>query len=195
MRTEMPVKPFVQLTAFMVNGQRSMDSGSETRDLECRFSAVSDDGSIEGIAVRFNTVDSYRTEFAPDAFRGIDGRSVPMLWSHDPASVIGSWSAFQTRGDTLTAKGKLNLAVAKAQEVRALLQAGDVTGLSIGFRTLKDELRANGIRRVTEARLIELSIVAFPAVPGSAVTSIRAAAGLDAFTQSIRNAANALKGQ
>ena len=36
--------------------------------------------------------------------------------------VIGSWSGFQVRADGLTVKGKLNLAVAKAQEVRALLR-------------------------------------------------------------------------
>lgn len=164
-------------------------------DFETRFTAPTDTGEIEGVAVRFNIVDTYRTEFAPDAFRGLEGRSIPMLWAHDPSNVIGSWSSFQVRADGLTAKGKLNLAVSKALEVRSLLQAGDVKGLSIGFKTVKDERRSNGIRRITEAQLHEISIVAFPSVPGSEITSVRAdAPGLAAFLSATRAASATLKG-
>ncbi|MCB1379227.1 MAG: HK97 family phage prohead protease, partial [Alphaproteobacteria bacterium] len=155
-------------------------------DIEARFTQPTDTGDIEGVAVRFNVVDTYRTEFAATAFASIEGRSIPMLWSHDPAQVIGSWSGFQVRADGLTAKGKLNLNVARAQEVRALLQAGDVSGLSIGFSTLKDERRAGGVRRITEARLHEISIVAFPAVPGSGITAVRNDAS--AFTRAVTGA-------
>lgn len=164
-------------------------------DVEVRFSAVGDDGAIEGRAVKFNTVDSYRTEFAETAFSGVRG-TVPMLWSHDPANVIGSWSSIEVRRDGLTVKGKLNLAIAKAQEVRSLLQAGDVSGLSVGFSTIKDERRSNGVRRITEARLHEISIVAFPSVPGSGVTSVRTgqAPALASFVNSCRMTARALKG-
>lgn len=167
-----------------------------TVDMEVRFSAVGDDGTIEGRAVRWDVVDSYRTEFAPTAFANVRG-SIPMLWSHDASNVIGSWSSIEARDDGLTVRGKLNLAVAKAQEVRSLLQAKDVSGLSVGFRTLKDERRSNGVRRITEARLHEISIVAFPSIPGSGVTHIRET-GRDqsaaAFVASCRKAALALKG-
>lgn len=168
---------------------------TDTIDVEVRFTAVTDSGEIEGTAVRFDTVDSYRTEFAASAFASVPG-SIPMLWSHDPSQVIGSWSSVQVRGDSLTVKGKLNLAVAKAQEVRSLLQAKDVSGLSIGFSTVKDERRANGVRRITEARLHEISVVAFPAVPGSGVTSIRETGRVSAaaFVASCRKAALTLKG-
>jgi HK97 family phage prohead protease len=142
-------------------------------DFEVRFGDVGENGEIEGVAVRFDTVDTYRTSFAPEAFRGLEGRSIPMLWAHDPANVVGSWNAFQVRDGGLTAKGKLNLEVGKAKEVRAMLKAGDISGLSIGFSTVKDERASNGIRRITEARLYEISIVAFPSVPGSGVTKVR----------------------
>lgn len=145
----------------------------DAADFEARFTTPTDTGEIEGTAVRFGVIDTYRTEFAPEAFRGLEGRTVPMLWSHDPAQVIGSWSAFQIRTDGMTAKGKLNLSVAKALEVRSLLQAGDISGLSVGFSTVKDERRTNGVRRIIEARLHEISIVAFPAVPGSGITKVR----------------------
>lgn len=164
-------------------------------DFETRFTAPTDTGEIEGYATRFGVVDTYRTEFTPDTFRGLEGRTIPMLWSHDVRQVIGSWSHLQVRADGLTAKGKLNLAVAKAQEVRSLLQAGDIRGLSIGFRTLRHERRQSGVVRVLEASLHEISIVAFPSVPGSNITSVRSdSPGLSTFLQSVRAASTILKG-
>lgn len=173
--------------------RRDARSG-DTMDVEVRFSTVGDDGAIEGRAVKWETVDTYGTTFAPTAFASVRG-GIPMLWSHDPANVIGSWSSIEVRRDGLTVKGKLNLAVAKAQEVRSLLQAKDVSGLSIGFSTVKDERKANGVRRITEARLHEISIVAFPSVPGSGVTSVRTEASREsaaAFVNACRKAALAL---
>ncbi|MBX5149565.1 HK97 family phage prohead protease [Rhizobium lentis] len=175
-------------------------SATDQMDFEVRFSDVGQAGEIEGTAVRFNVVDAYRSEFAPDAFRNLEGRTVPMLWSHDPTQVIGSWASFQVRADGLVAKGKLNLSVAKALEVRSLLAAGDIGGLSIGFSTVKDERSTNGVRRILEARLFEISIVAFPAVPGSGVTKVRSSEvngieeGAAAFVAACRAATLTLKG-
>lgn len=169
---------------------------TERADAEVRFAAPGDDGVIEGVAVRFDVVDGFRSEFAPSAFATAKA-PVPMLWSHDPASVIGSWTSLEVRGDGLAVKGRLNLAVAKAQEVRALLQAGDVKGLSVGFNTTKDERRSNGVRRITEAALKEISIVAFPSVPGSAVTATRhmpPAASLTAFLAACTATTAVMKG-
>lgn len=174
--------------------ERREARAGDTLDFETRFTSAGDSGEIEGVAVRFNTVDTYRTEFAEDAFRGLEGRTVPMLWAHDPSNVIGSWSSFQVRAEGLTARGKLNLAVAKALEVRSLLQAGDIKGLSIGFRTVKDERRSNGIRRIVEALLHEISIVAFPSVPGSGITSVRTTApDLSNFTRAVSRTIETLR--
>ena len=140
--------------------------------IEVRFTSEEDGGRIEGCAVRFNVVDSYRTTFAPEAFTGLEGRTVPMLWSHDPSEVIGSWTGFRTEVDGLMVTGKLNLDVQRAREARAMLIAGDVRGLSIGFTTTKSE-RRGAVRRITSARLHEISLTAFAAVPGSRVTAIR----------------------
>lgn len=141
-----------------------------TAALELR--SVGEDGVIEGIAVKYNVVDSYRTSFAPDALT--EAGPLPMLWSHDPAEPIGRWMEVRSETDGLHVKGKLNLEVARAREVHALLKAGDVSGLSVGFRTDKDERRADGTRHITRGTLREISIVTVPAVPGSGVTSVRA---------------------
>lgn len=162
---------------------------------ECRFATPGDDGTIEGRAVTFNVVDAYRTEFAPGSMKWA-GKSLPLLWNHNPAEVLGSWRQLEMREDGLHVRGKLNLAVAKAQEAYALLKEGDVGGLSIGFHRIRDEARAGGIRRITEARLTEISIVAVPAVPGSGVTAVRACdpSALSALLQSIHAATAAMKG-
>jgi HK97 family phage prohead protease len=174
-----------------------ISTANDRLDLECRFAGVGEDGTIEGVAVRFGVLDTYRTEFAPSAFGPLEGRSVPMLWSHDPSNVIGSWSAIEDRGDGLAVRGRLNLDVSKAREVRSLLAAGDVRGLSIGFRRLADEARQGGGRRITRAQLVEISVVAVPSVPGSGVTSVRTEIGraprATAFVNACRKAARALE--
>ncbi|WP_332712645.1 HK97 family phage prohead protease [Pelagibacterium mangrovi] len=141
-------------------------------DCEVRFSSLSDDGAIEGLAVKFDVVDTYRTSFDRRAFAW-DGKSLPLLWSHNPSDVVGSIRSVAVESEGLRIRGKLNLDVAKAREVRSLLMAGDIGGLSIGFRRIKDESRAGGVRHITQAQLVEVSFVAVPSVPGSGVTSVR----------------------
>lgn len=140
--------------------------------IEVRFADGLEDGALEGVAVRFNVVDTYGSSFAPSAFRGVVGRTVPMLWAHDPAEVIGSWTSLRATADGLLAGGKLNLDVQRAREARAMLLAGDIRGLSVGFIATRATTRA-GVRVITAAKLVEISLTAFPAVPGSEVTGIR----------------------
>jgi len=167
---------------------------SDLLDCEVRFAAPADDGTIEGLAVRFDVIDTYRTSFDRRAFAW-DGKSLPLLWSHDPSEVVGSVRSVSVEGDGLKVRGKLNLEVQRAREVRAMLIAGDISGLSIGFKRLKDESRTGGIRHITQARLVEVSFVAVPSVPGSHVTSIRAVPDLSTLNRSITNAIAALKGK
>lgn len=148
----------------------------EAVDLEVRFTATGEDGTLEGVAVRFDTVDAYRTSFDRRAFTW-EGQSLPLLWSHRPDEVLGSVRSIAPDGDGLKITAKLNLDVQRAREARSMLLAGDIAGLSIGFKRLADEARAGGVRHITKARLVEVSLVAVPAVPGSTVTSVRNAAG------------------
>ncbi len=164
--------------------------------LEVRFAAPGEDGTIEGVAVRFDVVDSYGTTFAATAFAGIEGRTVPMLWSHSLADVIGSWSGFTIGPKELRVRGRMNLDVQRAREVRSMLLAGDVRGLSIGFNTIKAETRAGGIRHVTKAALHEISLTALPAIPGTRVTAIRhddRAGAAARLAEAARSAVRAIK--
>lgn len=184
------MRELVQLSALEIREAAIRD----LLDCEVRFAPTGEGGEIEGFAVRFDTIDTYRTTFDRRAFAW-DGKSLPLLWSHDASQVVGSVRTVSVENDGLRIKGRLNLDVAKAREVRALLAAGDIGGLSIGFQRLKDEARSGGVRHITSARLREVSFVAIPSVPGSGVTSVRSDPrdhDLSALTAALRRTSAAL---
>ena len=62
--------------------------------------------------------------------------------------------------------------VTQAREAHALMMAGVVKGLSIGFKTVKSKIE-EGVRRLKELALYEGSIVTFPMLPLAQVTSVK----------------------
>ncbi|MCC1481456.1 HK97 family phage prohead protease [Roseibaca sp. Y0-43] len=90
------------------------------------------------------------------------GEKVRMLWQHDPAQPIGIWDEVREDAVGLYVKGRLLPDVARAREAQALLAAGAVDGLSIGYRTLRAEKLPGGGRRLIELDLWEVSLVTFP---------------------------------
>lgn len=97
------------------------------------------------------------------------GRSVKMLWQHDPTQPIGVWDEVHEDGRGLFVKGRLLLEVQAAREAHALLKAGAIDGLSIGYRTLRSEKSAAGGRILHEIELWEVSLVTFPMLPDARV--------------------------
>ena len=156
-------------------------------------------GTFTGYASVFGEADSFGDTIRPGAFRrAIETRSSgpPMLWSHDPSQPIGTWTdmAEDTRGLKVT--GRLITETARGAEAYALIKAGAVNGLSIGFRARKSERGANGRRVLTDVDLIEISLVTLPAASNARVTSVRhrQPADLAAFVEAARRTALALKG-
>ncbi|WP_296641044.1 HK97 family phage prohead protease [Roseinatronobacter sp.] len=90
------------------------------------------------------------------------GDQVRMLWQHDPSQPIGVWDEVREDAVGLYVKGRLLPDVTRAREAQALLAAGAVDGLSIGYRTLRAEKLPGGGRRLLELDLWEVSLVTFP---------------------------------
>ena len=66
------------------------------------------------------------------------------------------------------------LAVARAREVLALMRAGALDGLSIGFRAVVGHRdKSSGIRRLAKIDLWEISIVTFPLLPEARVAHVK----------------------
>lgn len=99
------------------------------------------------------------------------GRRVKMLWQHDPAQPIGIWDEVREDAKGLWVKGRLLPEVEKGREAAALLAAGAIDGLSIGYRTVRAERDGKGQRLLQELELWEVSLVTFPMLPDARVGS------------------------
>lgn len=133
--------------------------------------AVSDAGEITGTAWPFGTPDRVGDVIEKGAFTA--PAALPMLFAHDQAQVIGVWDEITETAEGLTVKGRLLVdEVTRAAEVRAMIRAGAVTGLSIGFVTKTAKRYAKG-RIISALELHEISVVAMPAHPGAQITSVK----------------------
>jgi HK97 family phage prohead protease len=80
--------------------------------------------------------------------------------------------------------------VGRAREAAALIAAGAIDGLSIGYRTVKATKDERGRRRLDELELWEVSLVTFPMLPDARV----GAKGEDPEAAGLRDLAAALRG-
>lgn len=90
------------------------------------------------------------------------GTHYPLLYQHEQDEPIGSFDVTDTK-EALRISGKFNLNVRRGAESYALLKAGDVNGLSIGYNVLDYSYDSEGIRHLTKLDLCEGSFVTFPA--------------------------------
>ncbi len=90
------------------------------------------------------------------------GETVKMLWQHDPAQPIGVWEEVREDDRGLWVRGRILTDVERGREAAALLKAGAIDGLSIGYRTLRATKDREGRRRLLELDLWEVSLVTFP---------------------------------
>jgi hypothetical protein len=120
---------------------------------------------------------------------GDQGRKVKMLWQHDPAQPIGVWDEVREDARGLWVKGRLLEATQKGQEAIALIGAGAIDGLSIGYRAVKAGRNDKGQRLLKELELWEVSLVTFPMLPSARV----AAKGDDPVDDTLRELAAVLR--
>lgn len=90
------------------------------------------------------------------------GEKIRMLWQHDPSQPIGVWDEIKEDAKGLWVRGHLLSEVEKGREAAALLSAGAIDGLSIGYRTVQAERDGKGQRLLSELDLWEVSLVTFP---------------------------------
>jgi hypothetical protein len=151
---------------------------TETKDLECKF-AISDtpedQGSFTGHASIFDAVDSYGDVVVKGAFKKTlrEKQQFPLLWSHNITEPIGVISGKED-ATGLRIEGRLNLDVQRGREIRSLMKQGAVTGLSIGYQTIKEEPdNDRKARLLKEINLWEISPCVFQACPGALVADVK----------------------
>lgn len=137
----------------------------KAQGLELKFASDGDQAMVEGYASSFRTTpDRQGQQIAKGAFTKSlanhekRGTRPSMLWAHKSSEVIGRWIDLREDAMGLFVRGRLNLAIGRARETAALIEAGDVGALSIGFYNVKSHMK-NDAEVITEAELVEVSIV------------------------------------
>ena len=155
--------------------------------------ALGDEMTIEGYASLFGLADTGGDVVERGAYTASlqalskAGQSVKMLWQHRPEEPIGTWDEVRETEKGLYVKGRLLPDVARACEAAALLRAGAIDGLSIGYRTVKATKDTKGQRLLNELELWEVSLVTFPMLPEARV----GAKGQDPVDAMLRDIAGA----
>jgi HK97 family phage prohead protease len=139
---------------------------------------VTETGEFEGYASVFDVVDQGHDIIIRGAFlrslkeRGAQG--IRFLWQHDPSEPIGRIEEVREDRRGLYVRGRLLLDVARAREAHALMTAGALDGLSIGFHTVTADVDDfTGVRRLMDVDLWEISLVTFPMQTEARVTAFK----------------------
>lgn len=149
------------------------------------------DGVFEGYASVFGIVDQGMDVVERGAFTKSlgSGRKVKMLWQHDQSQPIGVWDEIREDERGLYVKGRVLKEVQKGREAQALMKAGAMDSMSIGYRTIEAMQEGNGsVRKLMEVDLFEVSLVTFPMLPEAMVTDVKSIQTERDFEQFLRDA-------
>ena len=102
--------------------------------------------------------------------------AIKLLWQHKQSEPIGVFEKMFEDEVGLYVEGRLLMDVARAKEAGALMKAGAVTGLSIGYSPVRYRIDGDtGNRLLAEVDLFEVSLVTFPANEQSKITVVKSA--------------------
>lgn len=154
--------------------------------------AIDAEGRFSGYASLFNRLDTGGDMVLPGAFgKSLAQRRgrIRLLFQHDPKEPVGIWEHLVEDGNGLHAVGRLAPGVPRAEDLRRLIGAGALDGLSIGFRAVRASRRAGAATRLLhEIDLYEISIVTFPMMEDARIAPAPSpGAAIAAATRSIRN--------
>jgi HK97 family phage prohead protease len=152
-----------------------MGHGMEFKSLTLELKA-DPQGIVSGYGSVFGGVDAYGDTVMPGAFvKSLTKRKPKMLWQHDMDDPIGVWDEVREDSKGLFVQGRLAMKTGGGMEACELLSMGAIDGLSIGFRTVADEIVQGGARLLKEVDLYEVSFVTIPADQAAMVQSVKSA--------------------
>lgn len=133
-------------------------------------------GWFSGYASVFDVCDLQQEYVARGAFqKSLATDGLPkMLWQHDPTIPIGKWLKLEEREYGLYVEGQIFTGLQKGQEALVLMQEGVLDGLSIGYEVKKFQPTKKG-RILQEVKLLEVSLVTFPANVDARILDIKMA--------------------
>jgi HK97 family phage prohead protease len=149
--------------------------------VDLKAGKMSDDGryrEIEGYGAVFGNVDSYNEIIEPGAFAAsIAVKEPKMAWQDE----------YREDANGLMMRGRIATRTERGADAVELLEMGALKGLSIGFNTVRSEMNHdNGVRRLLEIDLWEVSLVSVPANPLANVTGFKSIETTREFEAALR---------
>lgn len=111
---------------------------------------------------------------------------IPLLWQHDHGKPIGSVTSARVSASGIEIVAKIAVgATPEIDNSYALVRAGLVRGLSVGFRPLEqpEVTRTGYLYRAWE--MMELSCVTIPCNAGATISAVKSACGQRSVSRSI----------
>lgn len=155
---------------------------------------LKDSGEFEGYGSTFGgEPDAYGDVIAEGAYADslaahkARGSMPKLFWQHNPDEPIGKWVDAKEDDHGLLMRGKLNMNVQRGKEAYALLKAGDIDGLSIGYRIKEYSVDIDsGVWTLEKLDLIEVSIVSVGANEHAVVQSVKAAKAVHDLSEKLK---------
>lgn len=156
-------------------------------DIDLKF--TEDGRKFSGYASVFGGVDSYGDTIMPGAYKATIGeraRPIQMRWNHH-GPVIGKWLKIEEDDKGLFVEGELTRGHSTAEDAYALLKHGAVSGMSIGYRPVKQVDNQTGGVDLHEIDLVEISVVESPADNSAHISDIKSAEKLKDIESVLRS--------
>lgn len=146
---------------------------------ECEIKAKGGGWSFEGYASKFGGIDSYSDMIHQGAYEEtLQKRSMPVFMRFEHHSGMlppGKWSELKEDDTGLFVSGELTKGQSLATDIKASMEHGTLSGLSIGYRIPKNgSEEKEGVRHIKKIDLVEISIVQNPADSAALVTGMKA---------------------
>lgn len=156
--------------------------------------ALKETGEFEGYGSTFGgEPDAYGDIIAVGAYADslaehrAKGTMPKMYWQHNPDEPIGKWLDAREDDHGLLMHGKLNMNVQRARDAHAHLKAGDIDGLSIGYRIKAYSVDTEtGVWTLEKLDLREVSVVSEGANENAVVQSVKAAKAAHDLTEKLK---------
>lgn len=153
----------------------------DTKHLDTPFQlkSLDDGGHFEGYASVFGVQDSDGDVIVRGAFKSSiekfqeRGKMPKMLWQHNPSIIVGKFTEMREDDHGLYVKGSLILEVEKGREAYALMKAGELDAMSVGFN-INNAVRGDAPGMVIDdLNLWEISLVTWGANPDALISNVK----------------------
>lgn len=143
-----------------------------------------EEGVMHSLASTFGNIDLVDDIIMPGAFdktlQERDPKDIKFLYQHDPSQPLGVHTGFRVTDRGVEMTSKFALGTQLGREKYELAKMGAFGGVSIGFLVPrgKSTFTDAGIREIHEVKLLEVSLVTFPANPQASIQSVKGKADM-----------------